>query len=134
MKKHLKQYITYFGLSITFFVVMACVWDLFNQSELLQIIKIVSDSFTVPGAAFVALSLLGWVGSKGGFDLFGYSFNTFLGYFKRETYYTKPESYYDYCARKDKKRKPFDFPMLITGSVFLALGIIFMIVFVALDK
>ncbi|MBQ5842561.1 MAG: DUF3899 domain-containing protein [Clostridia bacterium] len=134
MKKHLKQYVTYFGIGLTAAVIMACIWNLFDQTELLPILKIVSDSFTVPGVALIGLCLLGWVGSKGGFDLFGYSFNTFLGYFKRETYYSKPESYYDYCEKKNKKRKPFDLPMLLTGAFFLFLAIVFMVVFLVLDK
>lgn len=107
-------------------------WDLFAQTEPLAVIKILSDSFFLPGVLLVGASLIGWVASKGTFDMFGYTGHNFINMFKRDSY-LKHESYYDYKAKKDEKRKPFNIPRTLVGLGFLALGIIFTVIYMFME-
>ena len=134
MKKSQKTYLILSGVALGFSVVCAVLWDLFNQNELLPILKILSDCFSIPGLLFICVSVLGWVSSKGGFDIFGYSAKSFFNLFKRESYYNKPETYYDYRAKKEETRKPFNLPMCLVGVTYLVIGVIIMVVFLVFDK
>ena len=128
----LASYITSLVFAMTVFFVGALAWDLFAQTELLTIVKILSDCFFLPGVLLVGIALIGWVSTKGTFDIFGYSFRGLIGLFKSESYY-KTESFYDYRVKKDEKRKPFNKAMMLVGLVFLALGTIGTIVFLMLE-
>lgn len=118
--------------ALIIFFAGAAAWSLFAQTELLIIVKILSDCFFLPGVLLVGVALIGWVSTKGTFDIFGYSFQGFIGLFKTESYY-KNESFYDYRVKRDEKRKPFNKEMLIVGLVFLILGAIGTVVFLMLE-
>ena len=121
-------------LSIGFILWLVCasVWDLFSQTEPLAIVKILSDSFFVPGAVFVGVALIGWVSSKGTFDIFGYSIRGLFYLFKSESYY-KQTSFYDYRVKKQERRKSFNRNLLLSGSIFLLLGAIATTVFLIME-
>ena len=125
-------YITYIAVAMLVAIVSATVWQLFEQTDTLSIMKILSDCFTLPGVLLVGIALLGWVSSKGTFDIFGYSIHGLLGLFKKESYY-KQESYYDYRARKSESRKPFNVPMLLVGLAFLLLGLLMTVAFLIME-
>ena len=121
-------------LSIGFILCLVCasVWDLFSQTEPLAIVKILSDSFFVPGAVFVGVALIGWVSSKGTFDIFGYSIRGLFYLFKSESYY-KQTSFYDYRVKKQERRKSFNRTLLLSGIIFLLLGAIATTVFLIME-
>ena len=125
-------YITYIAVAMLVAIVSATVWQLFEQTDTLAIMKILSDCFTLPGVLLVGIALLGWVSSKGTFDIFGYSIHGLLGLFKKESYY-KQESYYDYRVRKSESRKPFNVPMLLVGLAFLLLGLLMTVAFLIME-
>ncbi len=126
------EYITYIAVGMIIFFVSAAIWQLFTQTDPLMIVKILSDSFTLPGALFIGVALLGWISSKGVFDIFGYSMKGLFSLWKKESYY-KQESFYDYRVQKDEKRKPFNLPMLLVGLVFLLFGVVMMIAFLMME-
>lgn len=132
-KNKIWAYGTCFAVAMIIFIVAASVWDLFSQTELLQIIRILSDAFFLPGVMFVGVALIGWIGSKGTFDIFSFSMRNLFSMFKKESYY-KNASFYEYRRDKDENRKPFNLPMMVVGLAFLALGILFTVVFLILDK
>ena len=82
-----------------------------------------SDSFFVPGAVFVGIALIGWISSKGTFDIFGYSIRGLFYLFKSESYY-KQTSFYDYRVKKQESRKSFNRNLRLSGVIFLLLGAI----------
>ena len=131
-RKPLKAYLTYFIAATVLAAACAWLWDLFQQTELLEVVKILSDCFFLPGVMLLGFSLLGWLSSKGAFDIFGYAMNGFFSLWKKESYYHR-ESYYDYCARKEEKRKPFNLPMMVVGLTFFVLGAIGTVVFLCLE-
>ena len=125
-------YITYIAVGMIIFFIGAAIWQLFSQTEPLQIVKVLSDCFTLPGALFLGISALSWIASKGTFDIFGYSMSGLFSLWKKESYY-KQESFYDYRVKKDEKRKPFNLPMFLVGAVFLLLGFVMMIAFLVME-
>ena len=131
-QKKLASYITSLVFALVIFFVGTAAWKLFAQTDPLTIVKILSDCFFLPGVLLVGMALIGWVASKGTFDIFGYSFHGLIGLFKSESYY-KNESFYDYRVKKDEKRKPFNKEMLLVGLVFLILGIIGTVVFLLME-
>ena len=131
-KNKIWAYGTYFAVSMIIFIVAASVWNLFSQTELLQIIRILADAFFLHGVMFVGVALIGWIGSKGTFDIFSFSMRNLFSMFKKESYY-KNASFYEYRREKDENRKPFNLPMMVVGLAFLALGILFTVVFLILE-
>lgn len=116
------------------FLLCATVWNLFGQTETLPTLKIIADCCTVPAVLYIGVALLGWAGSKGTFDIFGYSIGGLFRLFSRDAYEKRGATFYDYRAKKDASRKPFNWSMLIVGLVFLALAIGLTTVFMALDS
>ena len=133
-KSKLWSYGIHAAVAMAISIAAAFVWKLFSQTEALQIIRILSDVFFLPGALFLGVTLIGWIGSKGTFDIFGYSMKGLFNLFKRESYYKRQETFFDYRQAKDENRKPFNLPMLVVGLVFIALGVIFTVIFLILDK
>ena len=133
-KSKLWSYGVYTAVATIVTVSSALLWKLFSQTEVLQIIRILSDSFFLPGTLFVGVALIGWIGSKGTFDIFGYSIRGLFNMFKKESYYKRQETFFDYRQSKDETRKPFNLPMLVVGLIFLAMGVIFTVIFLILDK
>lgn len=123
----------YLSSALVVFLICAVVWGLFTESDTLQVVRILADSFFIPGALFVGIALIGWMSTKGAYDIFGYSIRGLLSMWKKESYF-KSNSYYDYKQKKDAERKPFNKQMLFVGLIFLALGVIATVVFMMLDK
>ncbi len=116
-------------------LVSATLWGIFEETDALRIIKIMADCTTLPGVLFIGFALLGWVGSKGMFDLFGYSWYSFKGLFHSDARRAEEgrKTYYDYRMEKEEKRKPLSLPLLLTGLGFLAVGVVFTVLFAVME-
>ena len=125
-------YITYIAVGVMVFFISAAIWQLFTETEPLKIVKILSDAFTLPGVLFIGIAVMGWISSKGTFDIFGYSVRGLFDLWKKESYY-KTESFYDYRVKKDEKRKPFNLPMFLVGCGFLLIGALLTIAFLLME-
>ena len=125
-------YITYIAVGVMVFFISAAIWQLFTETEPLKIVKILSDAFTLPGVLFVGIAVMGWISSKGTFDIFGYSVRGLFDLWKKESYY-KTESFYDYRVKKDEKRKPFNLPMFLVGCGFLLIGALLTVAFLLME-
>lgn len=133
-KKNLWSTVVLAAVAMILFVVCASVWDLYSQTETLQIIRVVADCCTVPGVLYVGIALIGWVGSKGTFDIFGYSVGGLFRLLKRDAYEQRAETFYDYRVKKDENRKPFNWGMLWVGLTFILLAVVFSVVFALLSQ
>lgn len=131
-KNNLLLWGVYLSSALVVFLLCATVRGLFTESEPLQIVRILADSFFIPGALFVGISLIGWMSTKGAYDIFGYSIHGLLSLWKKESYF-KSNSYYDYKQKKDEERKPMSKHMLYVGLIFLALGIAMTVVYLAIE-
>ena len=128
-KKNLWSTVVHVAVAMILFVICASVWDLYGQTETAQIMRIVADCCTIPGVLYVGIALIGWVGSKGTFDIFGYSVGGLFRLLRRDAYEQRAETFYDYRVKKDENRKPFNWAMLFVGLGFLLLSVVFCMVF-----
>jgi hypothetical protein len=131
--KNLLSVVILTSVACVIFLTCATLWGLFDQTELLPALKVVADSFTIPGVLYVGATLLGWVGSKGMFDIFGYSIGGLFHLLKRESYDKRQETFYDYRVKKDADRKPFNWQMLWVGLAFLLLAVVTTVLFSCLS-
>ncbi len=126
------KYIVYV---LTALVMAICImsWKNLLEAEGINVVlKILSDSFSLPGILFLGFAGLGWVSTKGGYDLFGYSWSSFKGFFVRDSYFKKPETYFDYVQRKNAERKPFNKAMFAVGLAFFAIGMVITVVYLVI--
>lgn len=131
-KNNLLLWGVYLSSALVVFLLCATVWGLFTESESLEVVRILADSFFIPGALFVGISLIGWMSTKGAYDIFGYSIRGLFSLWKKESYF-KSNSYYDYKQKKDEERKPMSKHMLFVGLIFLALGVAMTVVYLMLE-
>jgi len=92
-------------------------------------LKILADCFTVPGVVLIMVSAFCWLSSKGAVDGIGYALG---GLFRRlipGAQHSEPEKYYDYVLRKQEKRKVGYGFLAITGVIFLAVAVFFIVKF-----
>lgn len=132
-KKNLWSLLTQFAVGCILFILCGTVWNLFGQTELLPTLKVLADSATIVAALYLGISLIGWIGSKGTFDIFGYSIGGLFRLFQKESYEKRGETFYDYRVKKDGKRKPFNWPMLAVGLFFLLLAAVLTVVFLVME-
>ena len=81
----------------------------------------------------MGISLLGWIGSKGMFDIFGYSIGGLFRLFSKDAYEKRGDTFYDYRAKKDASRKPFNWPLLAVGLAFLLLAVGLTVAFLLME-
>ena len=127
MKTKLLQYgITTLVVGIFSLVIM---WmkDLFVQTDSQEILKILTDSFFAPGIIAVCAGLLVVASNGGTFYIFSYGLSSFANLFKKDRTKMRYKTFYDYKkAMEGQEKKPYGF-ILIVGLVYVAISMIFMI-------
>ena len=88
-----------------------------------------SDAFFVPGIIVLLLGALVWVSTTGFFDSFSYvvgvGLRALLPFMRRGDH----EKYYDYKVRKGEHRASgFGF-LLISGAIYILVGVVFTILY-----
>lgn len=127
MKKKTVTYFVLVAAGIALFLLTGIWRGLFTASDSVSLFKALCDCFTVPGIIYLCLGLLLWCGNGGTFDMLGYGTKMFFSVFSSKRKGEK-ESFYEYRTRKQKSPRPVA-PFLVTGTAFLAAGIVFLIVF-----
>ena len=94
--------------------------------------RILSNAFTSPGVILIMVGALVWVSTTGALDMYSYAMG---GLFRRLipgarlTNPAEKETFYDYTQRKNEKRaKGYGF-LFVTGGIFTAVGIVFLVLF-----
>ena len=94
-------------------------------------LHILGDAFGLSGILGLAGFGLGYVSSKGAFDLLSYSMkllvlNVFAPKYRQENF---PKTYYDYKVLKDHEERKAVFPLLWISLIFLAVGVALVIIY-----
>ena len=97
-------------------------------SEPAERYRILCDAFTVPGIMLVMIGILVWIGNTGSFTGLSYVLR-YLGLSLVPGGRKKQESYYDYAERKKGKSIHGYGFLNIAGCVFLAVAVLFLILF-----
>lgn len=91
--------------------------------------RILCDAFTIPGVILLMVGLLVWISTTGMFDSLGFAFSWLGARLIPGLALRRNEKYYDYVTRKRGNRaKGYRF-LYIVGGVFLAVAIVFFILF-----
>ena len=133
MKEKLLQYgiTTAIGIAIAFIIMGAK--GVFAETDTVQVMQILSDSFFVPGVIIAGFGLLVVASNGGAFDIFIYGAHIFFSLFRRDVTARKYRTFYDFRhGRKDKKRS-VSF-MLIVGIVLIVIAVGFLIAYYMLKQ
>ena len=95
------------------------------------VLHILGDAFGLSGLLGFAGFVLGYVSSKGAFDLLSYStklviLNVFAPKWRKENF---PKTYYDYKVLKDHEERKAVFPLLWVSLGFIAVGVVIIIIY-----
>lgn len=95
--------------------------DIFNLP-----LRLAGDAIGLSGVLGFSAFVLGYVSSKGAFDLVSYSvklvfLNVFRPKYRQENF---PRTFYEYKILKDHEKRRAVFPLLWLSLLFLAVGII----------
>ena len=90
--------------------------------------KILCDGFFVPGVVILGFGLLVVASNGGTFDMIVYGTKKFFDLFRRNAYKRVNETFYEYKKAKSDKKIEFLY-MIITGLVFIAISIIFLVLY-----
>ena len=102
--------------------------DFFNLS-LVDQYRLLSDAFMLPGFLMVAVGLLIFLANEGSFTGIGFIAQKAVGFLIPFLYQQKGETYREYVERKTAKpTKGYGF-LLICGLVFLAVSLVFVVLY-----
>ena len=102
--------------------------NLFGQA-LVDQYRLLSDAFMLPGFLMVAFGLLIFLGNEGSFRGVGFIMQKAVGFLIPFLYKHQGESYAEYVERKTKNpTKGYAF-MFIVGAVFLAVSVVFLVLY-----
>ena len=88
---------------------------------------ILSDAFSIPGIYTILFFLISWVSGEGAFDAISYGVQVaFYTVFFKDLRETKlPKTYADYRELKKHGKKGRTLFILLSGAIFLLIGIMF---------
>ena len=101
----------------------------FEGASQADIICCWSDAFSSTGVMMILIGLLIWVSNEGAFNGIGYALSVAFKGLIPGGRAKRMETYADYLDRKEQKRiTGFGF-LIIVGAVYLAVGLVFMVIF-----
>ncbi len=121
MKSLTKYGVTLFiGFSMVFLI--ACLKDIFAQTEAVKVFHILCDGFFAVGVVITSAGLLAFSSNEGTFDMLVYGVSSFFGLFRKSNE-RKYETFYDYRMARSEKKIKVGF-LLICGLFFLAVSMV----------
>ena len=99
----------------------------FAAASQMEKYRMLCDAFTIPGILLLSIGILIAIANEGAFNGIGYA----LSYLAKALTFRggRQEKYYDYVERKRERRATGYGFLFITGAGFMALALIFMILF-----
>ena len=129
MKLWLKYLIT-FGVGAIITLSIFFYKELWIQTDSKEIIKILSDGFSISGFLLASFGALCFCSSQGAFYGLTYMFHVlFTTHNWSSTKFKDRKSYADYIQEKKEKALPAPIYILLTGIFFIIVGVVFMIIF-----
>lgn len=133
MPDNKKQY-RYIGALITgtiFFFICAFSNGLFSETNGIEIVRKLTDCFTVAGVILAGAGGLSWASSKGAYDIMKYGVDWVIKPFTSRR--NQFESFYDFKQRKAEERKPWLKESFIVGLGFIGVALVLMIIFLVIQ-
>ena len=115
-------------VGIAVFITVICVKQIWNAENAKVVMQVLSDGCFVPGVLLAGVGLIIFASNGGAFDMLAYAVIRFFDLFRRDVRNKKYKDYYEYREAKKEKKRSMGF-MLIVGAIFIALAVIFLIVY-----
>jgi len=131
MKKALPYLITAATGAAAAIVIMFARYNIHTAPDAAFAMQALADSFFVPGACIAGVGLLVFASNGGVFDMLSYAVRWLFVRLRKDMNARKYKDYYEYRQAKKQQKRSFAF-MLIVGIAFVALSVIFIIVWSAL--
>ena len=133
MKKRIKTYYVPAAIALAFAVGIGISRDLPLQPDFSSVCGVLSDCFFIPGIVLTGLGLLSRFAAKGQYDAFGYVFSKFSLHSiipgSVRSMNERPQSLYDYKARKDEKGRAWKPQTFYVGVVCIVISVVFLILY-----
>ncbi len=100
----------------------------FSQTDTLSVYKDLCDAFFVPGVIVLGLGLLVFASNGGAFRMLTYSMMKLVDLFRRDLTKVKYRTFYDYKEAMKDNKNDFWF-MIIVGAAFIAVAIVFLVLY-----
>jgi cytochrome bd-type quinol oxidase subunit 1 len=119
--------ISLIALSITAGIIALIEYFALGRGDMFNLpLRLAGDAIGLSGVLGFSAFVLGYVSSRGAFDLVSYSvklvfLNVFRPKYRQESF---PKSYYEYKVMKDHEERKAVFPLLWVSLVYLVVGII----------
>lgn len=127
-KKYLPWLFSVIAALVLFFI---CAFSdgLFRADSSKDVLRILSDCFTVSGGVLLGVSLLSWISTFGQFDILSYGSRSFLGHFIPSLSRDLPSKFYEYKKEKDDKGRSWLKRTCVVGLVSILFSVIFLVLF-----
>lgn len=128
MFKRILPYLITALISAIITVIIICAKQVWAAESTKITMQILSDAFFVSGVILAGVGLIIFASNGGAFDMLGFAVILFFNLFRKDVNKRKYKDFYEYReAKKDRKhRMAF---MLIVGLIFIAIAVIFLIVY-----
>lgn len=128
------EYLICAGLLLAAALAMALIRGLFSLTDARLIFGQLSDCFAVPGLLMAGVGGLSYASAKGAYDLFGYAVSRITLHellpFRRT--YERPGTLLEYKKQKDEKGRRWLPAALYSGLAAVALGVVFLVLYLNL--
>jgi hypothetical protein len=128
MKKKLLSYAitTVVGLAIALTIMLSK--DVFGQTKNYEVMRILCDSFFVPGVLLAGVGVIIFASNGGAFDMLAYGAIMFFDLFKKDLSKRKYKDFYSYREAKKGTDRSMSF-MLVVGLAFIIIAACFMVAY-----
>lgn len=128
MFKRILPYLITFLVGAAISVAIICGKQVWTAESGKVVMQILSDAFFVPGVLLAGVGLIIFASNGGAFDMLGFAVLLFFNLFRRDVNKRKYKDFYEYRESKKDRKTSMAF-MLIVGVVFIAVAVIFLIIY-----
>lgn len=128
MKSKIIRYAITVLIGVVMAVCVSFIKSLYWLNDTVEIVKVLSDCFSLPGLVLVLFALLVVCSNGGTFDMLTFGVKKVVLLLKRNLSERDRESFYEYRKRRQENKRSFAYIMIV-GAVYLAIGIIFIAIY-----
>ena len=128
MKKR-TYYLICMGVILVIALFVSIKGGLFSAGEMAEAFRILSDSFFVPGVLFMGAGALGWVSSKGTYDMLGYGCGRLARHFIPGMDKEKYDDFFRYKQQRDENGRKWKSHLLLSGMAAILIAGVFMVLY-----
>lgn len=117
------------GVILAIALFLAGEGGIFSADTPSEIFRILSDSFFVPGILFMGCGALGWMATKGTYDMLSFGCGRITRNFIPGMDKEKFDNFYQYKQRRDEDGRKWKPHLLISGAMAFLLALVFTVLY-----